>query len=66
MANNIPYINSKEFLNEKLQDILNSQGVKIGEYKKSGLLSFFQVDSSGHMVPADKPESAYLAINSLL
>jgi pimeloyl-ACP methyl ester carboxylesterase len=66
MAESIPYQSSTNFKNAQLTSTTNSIGVEVGQQKRAGGLVFFQFDSSGHMVPADQPEAAYIAINSVL
>lgn len=41
-------------------------GASAAQFKRFGHLSWIQVESAGHMVPADQPAAAFFAINHLI
>ena len=66
MAQSIPHGQQAAFKQAELTAVLAAPGVEVGQVKAAGGLTFYQFESSGHMVPNDKPESAAIAIDSLL
>lgn len=65
-ASAIPFRHSGAFKNATFEAVQPITGLEIGQHKRAGKLSFYQFDSSGHMVPMDKPEAAYIALYSVL
>ena len=52
MADTIAWSRGAEFAATPLQDI-SVAGVSMGGFKSVGGLSYYEIDSAGHMVPMD-------------
>lgn len=65
MANTISWTHGSDFAKAPLSD-LSIAGVSAGQYKSVHGLSFYQIDSAGHMVPMDQPAGASIVMQHML
>lgn len=65
MASNLRWHGKNGFQNAVMRD-LTIAGAAAAQIKGYGGLTWLQIDSAGHMVPADQPAAAFFAIRHLL
>eukprot|EP00038_Savillea_parva_P014774 m.12076 g.12076 ORF g.12076 m.12076 type:complete len:658 (+) comp2906_c0_seq1:53-2026(+) len=65
MARDLPWWGRDAFRSAELRD-LTIAGAAAAQIKGYGALTWIQIESAGHMVPADQPAAAFFAIRHLL
>jgi carboxypeptidase C (cathepsin A) len=65
MANGLEWAGQSAFFAAPLEPLLLG-GLEAGQVKKSGLLTFVQIEAAGHMVPMDQAAASAWVINDLL